>query len=239
MTQLYATPSFQAAAGDTWRPGGLALTLHGVALCGLGPQDRVLDVGCGTGATLLALQERGISAVGVDKKTTKAAPGAAWEPSARHGRTLPLVCADASHLPFAAGSFDGLVCECVLSLLPDPEAALRGLAVLLRPGGRLLLSDLYRMDGESPAGGGRSCLEGACGLAEQQRRLAAAGWHLLIFEDHTRKLRELAARLVWYGGEGELSRWLAETGEQADATPCAGTCRRYGYGLWIAEREAP
>jgi len=66
----------------------------------------------------------------------------------------------------------------------------------------------------------------------------AAGLHLLHFEDNSRALVELAARMIWYGDDA--TRPAADYGSQGCA--CGGAApgkawRAYGYGLWIARKE--
>ena len=54
MNALWEQDDFQRAAGETWRPGGLALTRRALELgarcCGFAPGARLLDMGCGAGA---------------------------------------------------------------------------------------------------------------------------------------------------------------------------------------------
>ena len=57
-------------------------------------------------------------------------------------RGLVPVCADLTALPFAPGSFDVAVCAEAMTCLPRPLDALDGLARVLRPGGRLIVTGL-------------------------------------------------------------------------------------------------
>ena len=64
----YESEAVRAATGPTIRPGGLALTGRAADVCQLGPGDRVLDVGCGTGATAQFLQAQyGATVIGMDR----------------------------------------------------------------------------------------------------------------------------------------------------------------------------
>jgi ubiquinone/menaquinone biosynthesis C-methylase UbiE len=58
--------------------------------------------------------------------------------AAARGLTIAHTPGDARRLPFAAGSFDTVVCTLVLCTIPEPERAARELARVLRPGGLLL-----------------------------------------------------------------------------------------------------
>jgi SAM-dependent methyltransferase len=168
-------------AGCELRPGGTALTDRALAACALPPGARLLDVGCGTGATLEHLAGLGYRAAGLDPSELL------LERARRRNPRLELVRGRAERLPWPERSLDGVLCECVLSLLEQPGRALDEFRRVLRPGGHLVLSDLYR---RGAAG------SGLAGRAELEDQLAARGFRLLLWEDHTRALQELAARMV-------------------------------------------
>ena len=158
---LYEHPAFQEASGPALRPGGAELTARGLNLCGFGPGDRVADLGCGPGATLGLLTGRGLRALGLDASAEFLARARAEQPG------TPLLRARVEALPLTDGGLDGLCCECVLSTLVDPGPVLAEMARTLRPGGRLLLSDLYaRRPGA--AGGIAGCAAGARPLEDME-----------------------------------------------------------------------
>ncbi len=213
----YTDPRFRLAAGSSWHPGGLELTKRGLELCRFPEGAHVLDIGCGRGETLKLMQGLKLNAVGLDKN--RYAPDG-----------LPVIEGDASAPPFAEGSLDGIVCECVLSLLPSPEKALASFRRILKPGGLLLLSDLYLPDdpgrGLTTRQAPSSCFEGAPGKKALERILAGSGFEIIHFEDHPEALKDLAAKLIWYGGIS-----------LKDACFASGCSSRPGYGLWIGERK--
>ena len=61
----------------------------------------------------------------------------------RQGRGY-FVAADATHLPFQAGSFSQVICSEVLEHLPDDLSALREIASVMKPGGSLILTFPHR-----------------------------------------------------------------------------------------------
>jgi ubiquinone/menaquinone biosynthesis C-methylase UbiE len=122
-------------------PAGTDYTRRTLRALGLGPGQRLLEVGCGGGHALQAAAElvgpTGL-AVGVDVAATMAE--AARARTAGHAHVT--VClADAQHLPFADGVFDGCRAERVLQHLPDPAEALAEMARVTRPGGLVLVGD--------------------------------------------------------------------------------------------------
>lgn len=222
---LYQCPAFQEAGGMALRPGGLALTERGVALCGFASGARVADVGCGPGATLGLLAGRGFAALGID-------PDPVFLDQARQeAPAAVLIQAQAQALPLPEACLDGLVCECVLSTLDRPEAALAEMARVLRPGGRVLLTDLY-VRGAASGAPVPGCLAGAVSREQGEGRLLAAGLRPLVFEDHGRALRELAGRLIFAHGSLELF-WQRALGRE---TGCPDL-RAVSYCLIIAEKE--
>lgn len=103
---------------------------------------RVLDAGCGDGALACSLALRGAVATGVD-----ADPGmlvAARSRAEAAGVEVAFGEARLEHLPFPDASFDVVVAVAVLCFVPDAAGALRELARVLRPGGRLVIGELGR-----------------------------------------------------------------------------------------------
>ena len=107
----------------------------------LGKDDDVLDVGCGTGASLRHLRNRGASGrlVGVDPFPRMI--GHARSQSEATGISYQV--APGEDLPFADAEFDGMLCVNAFQHFEDRRAAMQEVARVLKPGGWLVL------DGES------------------------------------------------------------------------------------------
>ena len=120
------------------------IAARAIALLDLLPGERVLELGCGTGVFLPALANAVAAdgeVVGLDHN-----PGFLEECRQRvatggFGAVVTLVEADAMHLPFPSDSFDAVHVERVLMHLEDPDAALREVCRVLKPGGRLVAAE--------------------------------------------------------------------------------------------------
>ena len=100
-------------------------------LDGLGAPGRVVDVGGGTGNYAAALRDHGYEPVVVDRSP-------AMLDRAR-SKGLALAVGDASRLPAASSSADGVLLVSMLHHVPDWADALREAQRVVRPGGRLVL----------------------------------------------------------------------------------------------------
>ena len=105
---------------------------------------RVLEVAAGTGATL-PYYNPGTSVTAVDLSAPMLAQARLSGRAGGHARDLCLM--DAQRLAFKDGSFDTVVCTLALCTIPDPSRAVREMARVCRPGGRLLLLEHVRSYG--------------------------------------------------------------------------------------------
>ena len=106
----------------------------------LRPGDRVLDLAAGTGVSTVELQRTGAYAVACDFSLGMLRAGL----SRRSRRAVPFVAGDALNLPFADGSFDAATISFGLRNVADVPRALRELARVVRPGGRLVVCEFSR-----------------------------------------------------------------------------------------------
>ena len=105
------------------------------------PDDRVLDACCGTGDLALAAEEAGGRVTGLDFSERM------LERARRKSSSVEWVRGDVTALPFADGAFDAATVGFGVRNVPDLEVALRELARVLRPGGRLGILEITQPRG--------------------------------------------------------------------------------------------
>ncbi|MEU9165475.1 methyltransferase domain-containing protein [Streptomyces sp. NPDC048424] len=107
-----------------------------------GPGTRVLDIGCGTGAPAVQLaRSTGASVVGITNSPVQARLATQHAEASGAADLVSFRCEDAVDLGFAAESFDAVWLFESIMAMPDRLAVLRQAASVLRPGGRLALTD--------------------------------------------------------------------------------------------------
>ncbi len=146
----YASDWARHLLGESFHPGGLALTKRLGTLLDLGPGKRLLDVAAGKGASAIFLaQQCGCEVIGVEyghdlvREATRAAEAAGIAHLVRFEQ------GDAERLAFADDQFDAVMCECAFCTFPNKKVAGGEFARVLRPGGSMGLADLTR-SGEVP-----------------------------------------------------------------------------------------
>jgi SAM-dependent methyltransferase len=114
---------------------------------GVGPGDRVVDVGCGLGRFLREAGERGAEAVGVEP-SGQMRRLAAWRTPASLRDRVRVVDGTAERLPLDDGWATVAWAVASYHHWADPDAGLAELRRVLAPGGRLLI-----VEGRARAGG--------------------------------------------------------------------------------------
>ena len=143
--RLYESDLAKLLLGDSFHPGGVQLTERLGRILELTPDSRVLDVAAGKGTSAIFLAERfGCEVLGIDygRQNVEQANEAAAAKGL--GGRVRFERADAESLPSQDASWDAVVCECAFCTFPDKAAAAREFARVLRPEGRVGLSDLTR-----------------------------------------------------------------------------------------------
>lgn len=233
---LYEQDALHELTGGTLRPGGLALTRELLACCRLPAGGAVLDVGCGPGHSLALLdREFGLRATGIDPSPAMLAQAAQRAPVAT------LHQATATALPCEAGTFDGVLCECVLSLTEDMATSLSEMHRVLKPQGRLILTDIScrqrSLQARLPEL--NSCISRALPLETIIDAVTRAGFSLLLVRDQSALLKQLAGQIIFTHGSLERFWALFMNDDAARRTSCALATARLGYFALVAEKGGP
>ena len=143
--QLYESDLARLLLGDSFHPGGLTLTERLGQILQLTSESRVLDAASGTGATAIFLAEHfGCEVLGIDYSAQNVQQANEQAQAKGVGTRVHFQHGDAESLPVPEASFDAVICECAFCTFPDKSVAAREFARVLRPGGRVGISDLTR-----------------------------------------------------------------------------------------------
>ncbi len=193
---VYGSPLAELLVGDSFHPGGLEGTRDLLRSARIGPGARLLDVGCGLGASAqVAATEFGLRVDGVDASGPVIERAMARAGDAR----IRWSTASLPDLPFHDDTFDAVLAECVLSTVDRP-AALTEVARVLRPGGVLLLSDIVAAGVTIPAFdhrviGAALCLTDAWHPGEMEALLPDAGFRITERWDRSASILTLIGRV--------------------------------------------
>ena len=198
------------------------------AFAGLRPGEVVVDLGCGGGLDVfLAARRVGPTgrAIGIDMTEEmvelarrNAAQGADGKPFANVAFHLATI----DRLPLAAGSVDCVISNCVVNLAPDKQAVFREMARVLKPGGRVAISDIalkQPLPAELAANVAAyvGCIAGAVLIDDYRRGLAAAGFaHVEIVDT--------GADLNAYALVGGQTACCSPSEPSAQELPTASAC---------------
>ena len=186
------------------------------AVADLHPGEVVLDLGSGAGADVLIAARRvapGGRAIGLDM-TPQMLALARRHAAAAGLDNVEFVDGYLEEVPLPDGSVDVVISNCVIDLAADKPAVLREAARVLRPGGRLAVSDVIADPGMDPRtradmAAWTGCIAGALTEAAYRAALADAGFeHVEIVETH--RVHPHAAAAVIRAGLGQ-----ADQGEPA------------------------
>jgi ubiquinone/menaquinone biosynthesis C-methylase UbiE len=194
--RLYESDIARLLLGESFHPGGLALTERLGILLRLNPKSKVLDVASGKGTSAIYLAERfGCEVVGIDYSEQSVKQAAEAAAAKGLGARVRFEQADAERLPAADGSFDAVICECAFCTFPDKPSAAREFARVLRQGGGVGLSDLTRAKDLPKELDGLlawvACIADAQPLESYAAYLSGAGLRVSQTEAHDKALTEM------------------------------------------------
>jgi SAM-dependent methyltransferase len=158
------------------------------AFASLRPGETVLDLGCGGGLdVLLAADKVGPTgrAIGIDMTPEMLALS---RRNAAGRSNVEFYQATIDNLPLPDASVDCVISNCVINLAPDKPAVFREIARVLKPGGRLAVSDIALKKSLPPEIGNDlmayvGCVAGAILMDDYRSWLAAAGFDAVQIVD--------------------------------------------------------
>ncbi len=152
------------------------------AVADLRPGETVLDLGSGGGIdVLLSARRVGPTGRAIGLDMTPEMLELARRNAAEAGATnVEFVEGTIEAIPLPSASVDVVISNCVINLAADKSAVLDEIARVLRPGGRLGVSDVVARDDLTPdqraeRGSFAGCIAGALSFEEYERGLTAAG----------------------------------------------------------------
>lgn len=161
-----------------------------VAMAGLKLGEVVVDLGCG-GCLDILLASRLVGptgkAIGVDMTTEMLERSRAG--AAKVGaKNVEFYQAQIDHLPLPDASVDCVLSNCVINLAADKSAVFREMLRVLKPGGRISISDIALKqplppDVASSLHAYVGCIAGAMMISEYERLLNEAGFEAVVVTD--------------------------------------------------------
>jgi SAM-dependent methyltransferase len=153
-----------------------------IAVADLQEGERVLDLGSGGGIDVLLSAKRvgpNGRAIGLDM-TDEMLDLAQRNAAEAEVTNVEFLKGHIEAIPLPADSVDVVISNCVVNLAADKPAVFREIARVLRPGGRVGITDIVAEDALDPAqraerGSWVGCIAGALSMTEYQRGLQDAG----------------------------------------------------------------
>jgi ubiquinone/menaquinone biosynthesis C-methylase UbiE len=197
---FYGSDLARLLLGDSFHPGGTALTGRLGELLGLSCESQVLDVASGRGDSAFYLAETlGCRVIGIDLSEENVYISTAETQRRGLCERVSFQLADAEGLPFAGGTFDAIVCECAFCTFPNKATAAQEFHRVLKPDGQIGLSDLTREGGEIPGLEGLlswiSCIGEALPAKQYAAIFEETGFEVRHIEDHGDALVEMVRQI--------------------------------------------
>jgi len=197
---FYELPLVNTLLGDNLHPGGPVLTRKLAAATAIGHNTKVLDVACGTGESGRVLAAQcGCQVVGLDYSAVNVARARDLTREANFTQRVQFLSGDAECLPLEDESVDVVIAECSLCIFPDMARALVEVKRVLRPGGRLGVSDVVLNapvpDSLQDTMGHVLCMSGARSTQGYRQALDDAGFSGIRTRDVGYVLTEMLTRI--------------------------------------------
>jgi arsenite methyltransferase len=237
MSTLFEHDALRIVTGDTVRPGGITITSHALDYCQLSLNAWVIDIACGTGATVEWLGKHGYGRVfGVDASIKMLRDGL------KRSKQLSVLQTESLYLPFINDRIELALMECGFSLITDKDQVLKEVFRVLQPHGYLIISDLFSHNAQDHYEIEHSdrigCFKGAISKDEIYELLESNHFEVIVWEDHSKQLRDLTHRIIQK--HGSMQEFWYKTGIcKIDLFEIQVTIARIkpGYFLLVARKK--
>jgi arsenite methyltransferase len=249
---LYQREWTRLLLGESFHPGGTALTEYLGTYLALSPQKLVLDVASGPGTSAIRLAQRfGCRVLGLDYSDGLVSQAGARAVAEGVAHLVSFQQGDAECLPFPDATFDAVLCECAFCTFPNKTLAAAEWQRVLKPGGRVGLSDLTRSGDVPPDLQGLlawlACIASALPVEHYVQYLTAASLDVSRVEPYDEALGELvheiegkllAAEVLMKLKQIELapSMDFAQAKALAKAAKAAIRTHQFGYVAIVASK---
>jgi arsenite methyltransferase len=228
------------------RPGGFIITDRALSFCNFDMKSKLVDVGCGLGATVQhAWKHYGLHICGIDKSREVLAQAKLnrsyipksdnkelYEPceskysNTKVSQPYKLMEGDAEKLPFSFKEVDGLLFECSFSKMKNQDIILLEAARVLKKDGYLIISDFY-------ARGIPARISGLLGRVDTKEmifeQLEKNRFTIELFEDYTEFMKTFWGQMIFEYGSDVLFADLNVGKKELETIKC-------GYYLIIAKK---
>jgi MPBQ/MSBQ methyltransferase len=223
------TPVEDLAGFDQYHVQGLDATLRLARQAGVSASDHVLDVGSGMGgpARMLA-KDFGCRVTGIDLTPAFVETAVLFNQVARMSGQVSFQHGDATQLPFGSETFDVVWTQHIAQSVPEKDEFFSEMVRVLRPGGTLVLHDLYRASAEVQ-----------CSYPSSWDRDGSITFLATLAD--LRRLFEVNALQIdsWTDSTPQTRAWLEELGDQmADPAPPPAGIPGLDFSLFFDAAES-
>lgn len=195
----YESKDMSCILGDTLRPGGFELTDKAIEFCKFSKCDRILDIGCGKGATAEHIKKYfEIDSFGIDPSSKLIMEGKMRNPH------LNISEGKGENIPFEDESMNGVFAECTLSLMDDLSKVIGEVYRVLKKNGWFVITDVYAKNPEYinllHEFSFNSCMRGLHDIKKLKENIKRSSFEVELFEDHTDLLKKTMVNIIFKYG---------------------------------------